>query len=263
MKIILILVLFCAFACQKKNSSPKTDDLQSSYSSKPETRYRNYGDYILEVENEISAMASTGFQAYNSVAWKNGVVPVNFKDSISKARQAQFFIACQEWSKAANIQCRYKKPTDKSYVFITDDKPKECWTHLGAGASGGERTFNYGSEGCWGDPAIIHEVGHILGLMHEHQRPDRDKYIDVVLENAGAFAYTYEKLSVGRMDNSGPYDFMSIMHYWNGSYSINGLPIMVPKKGYEHYAQAMGRSKTLTENDKALIRKIYGKSKIK
>ena len=30
---------------------------------------------------------------------------------------------------------------------------------------------------------ILHQIGHALGLYHEHSRPDRDSYITVVLEN--------------------------------------------------------------------------------
>lgn len=76
--------------------------------------------------------------------------------------------------------------------------------------------------------------------MHEHQRPDRDKYLKIYEENAGEFAFAYEKLSFGGLDKSTAYDFMSIMHYWNAAYSINKRPIMVPQPGYEKYTNTMG-----------------------
>ena len=38
---------------------------------------------------------------------------------------------------------------------------------------------------------VVHELGHVVGFWHEHTRPDRDKYIDIVMENVMIGKNTY------------------------------------------------------------------------
>jgi hypothetical protein len=77
------------------------------------------------------------------------------------------------------------------------------------------------------DMIMLHELGHIIGLYHEHQRPDRDLYIKLCLDGKPLLhvwqfvylipeTYDYQKY---------PYDLKSIMHYSrNGSQGIITYP---------------------------------------
>jgi hypothetical protein len=61
--------------------------------------------------------------------------------------------------------------------------------------------------------SVLHETGHMLGMPHEQQRPDRDSYIDFdgfCVENDGEgklFSIDWDALLLS------PYDVRSIMHY--------------------------------------------------
>ena len=63
--------------------------------------------------------------------------------------------------------------------------------------------------------AILHELGHKIGLEHEHQRPDRDLFITIDWgrvnpELVSQFAYRSPDL----YDYAGySYDYISVMHY--------------------------------------------------
>jgi hypothetical protein len=107
---------------------------------------------------------------------------------------------------------------------------------------------------------LAHELGHVFGLLHEHQRPDRDTFIRYRPENVVGFqaakreaeirGYTLQQLldSVGvniecgwrpvaqyikwshAPDNQTPYDLGSIMHYDSGHHCKGytdkpGLPL--------------------------------------
>ena len=63
----------------------------------------------------------------------------------------------------------------------------------------------------------LHEIGHALGLRHEHQQPDRDEYVVIRRENirkVGGAGYADPFAKVTHMNSYGiPYDMSSVMHY--------------------------------------------------
>lgn len=61
----------------------------------------------------------------------------------------------------------------------------------------------------------MHELGHVIGFWHEQSRPDRDQYIDVILDNViPGFENNFDKKDENEVDSLGVgYDYNSIMHY--------------------------------------------------
>jgi hypothetical protein len=64
------------------------------------------------------------------------------------------------------------------------------------------------------EPQIIHEIGHIVGLFHEHCRTDRDKWIELDPANLKKYAKEqFGKISWKEEKILTPFDFRSIMLY--------------------------------------------------
>ena len=112
-------------------------------------------------------------------------------------------------------------------------------------------------EKCIESRIITHELLHALGLQHEHQRKDRDNYIEIqngnILED---FKQWYSKEDYGR--NYGiPYNVMSLMHYKDFDNSRNGQPT-ITLRGYQPRCSGnIGSANELGLHEELLVRKFY------
>ena len=101
-----------------------------------------------------------------------------------------------------------------------------CYSYVGR--QGGSQEISLGS-GCMHFRIVVHELGHALGFYHEHTRPDRDDYINVLYENIyDYFEPQFSKIPVGESDTLGlGYDIQSIMHYNTDFFSLDGSRTIV------------------------------------
>ena len=114
--------------------------------------------------------------------------------------------------------------TQSNYVNISvEGSGSEGFSNVGM--MGGEQSLNCGAActiATW-----LHEMGHTVGLLHEHQRPDRGSYITLNLANAdlpnvpGNFTLpSYDFQTIGLFDHA------SIMEYGAFDLSKAGLPVI-------------------------------------
>ncbi len=253
-----LLTLSVLLAGCSAQSGKSAGDLEAT---EGETASVMIDDMILdmdEMSGETSQFGAKGFTAYRSTPWTNGVVPVKFDSTVSSSRRTKFLAQCARWSKVAKVRC-VSYTSQAKFLLVTAKDRTSCYANVGMGSSAGTRVFNFGLDWCWNyDWAILHDLGHTFGLIHEHQRSDRDKYVQVLTSNIlTGYVYAFDILSASQ--NVTPYDFRSIMQYPSYSYAKAGKKSMIARPAYAAQQKYLDVQPTqISAGDAKTMVNIYG-----
>ena len=174
----------------------------------------------------------------------------------SKVRQY-----AEEWTKYANIRFEFVDQSQPAEIKVAFDSGGS-WSMVGREALWipfDFATMNFGwltddTDESEFSRVILHEFGHALGLVHEHQSPvagiqwDREKVYAHYLSTDGwdramVDAQVFARYSV-QSTNFSQFDPNSIMEYW--------IPASVTMDGHE-----VPGGTTLSDTDKEYIRRWY------
>lgn len=167
----------------------------------------------------------------------------------------------EEWTRYANIHFAFVDDSSQAEIKVVFDQPGS-WSMVGRDALWVPFDFATMNFGWLTDDTaesefsrvVLHEFGHALGLVHEHQSPvagiqwDREKVYAHFLESDGwdramVDSQVFAKYSV-QSTNFSQFDPTSIMEYW--------IPASVTLDGHE----VVGGS-VLSDTDKEYIRRWY------
>lgn len=114
--------------------------------------------------------------------WPNGIVPYIFHREYTAKEQIVIIQAMEIFTAKTCVQ--FIPKTDEHVEHIQFVKGYGCRSLIGY-RRGQSTPLNVTySEHCLTVPgAMQHEMLHVLGLLHEQSRPDRDDYITVVWQN--------------------------------------------------------------------------------
>lgn len=135
--------------------------------------------------------------------------------------------AMKHWADTTRVRFVARDSTHREYVYFVKDakQPTACASSVGM-KKGGQKLF--AGSGCTVGN-VIHEIGHAIGLWHEHGRKDRDKHIMVDFANVATENHKQFIQSLNESDDQGIYDFGSIMHYGAHAFALDSKkPSIVP-----------------------------------
>ena len=164
--------------------------------------------------------------------WPDATVPYVIDSDVSDLQRQNVESAVAEWNDKTVISL-VARTTEPNYVRFRNIAEGHCRSRVGM--VGGEQVIGLPPTGCSAN-AVSHEIGHAIGLWHEHQRVDRWKYVSIDVGNLDRSLDDWFK---AEHPGSDFYDFASVMHYSaltataNGGFVMDTIPpgIDIPAAG--------------------------------
>ncbi|XP_039630813.1 astacin-like metalloendopeptidase [Polypterus senegalus] len=153
----------------------------------------------------------------------------------------------------ANSTCVRLVPRTTEVDYLSFQSLDGCWSYFGM--TGGKQAVSLKSPTCLLKGVVIHEIIHALGFYHEHNRSDRDKYVNVIWSNVQPGQE--DQFSILQTNNlNTKYDYGSIMHYGRYNFAIN--PSMPTLEPIPNPSVSIGQLSEMSATDILKINRLYG-----
>jgi hypothetical protein len=193
-------------------------------------------------------VALTTETAQSKPRWEGPVVPYTMSPNLTSVDRTRILAGIAQWEQLTNLRF-VARDSQSDYVEF---RIGQFFCSSPVGRQGGKQSVTL--EPGFGVDTLIHELGHALGLQHEHQRPDRDSFVTVDEDKIQpGQGHNFDKLSPADVVVGPTYDLRSIMHYRASTFGAGGQsPLESIPPG-----QTMDTSSTLTATDSGFVNLIY------
>jgi len=206
-------------------------------------------DEQVEIMNKKESSLRSAIINNQNFKWPNGIIPYTIDYNHPCSLEIERAIA--EWSSKTSIRfIRHTNSPTGSYLRFLDGNIDG----MGNASYVGKRYP--GEQKIWvankSKGIAMHEIGHAIGLIHEHQRSDALSYIVIYKEKIKEGWEEWYLPHTDSHDCLYPFDFKSIMNYGSDYCSKTGYP-MTKKNGGIWYANR----EYATIYDISAARKLY------
>jgi hypothetical protein len=216
------------------------------------------GDIILGPANEIRTVSSkekAGQRQSQGITgsyyrWTGGIVPYTIDPTLPNQYRITDAIAHWNNQLAGTIKLQPRNGEGNYVHFANTTSSGTCSSYIG-NVRIGAQPVTVGSNCSTGN--VIHEIGHAIGLYHEHTREDRNTFVKINFANIDSTKTHNFDQAISTSDDLGAYDYGSIMHYPAYAFSINGQPTIetIPA------GISIGQRSTLSSGDIAGVKMMY------
>ncbi|UYV68625.1 hypothetical protein LAZ67_6000257 [Cordylochernes scorpioides] len=172
------------------------------------------GDIMLREKPKFKRLTAV---RYSNELWPDAIIPYKFSPNIEPSRKELILQAMEIYHQMTCI--RFVPYTEGTRHYVRIFKGNGCYSHVGF-MGYKVQSLSLG-EGCQRLGIVLHELGHTIGLFHEHTRSDRDKYLNINWENVNhEMNSSFTKTPARKHKLLSPFDYDSIMLYGPRAFSI-------------------------------------------
>lgn len=211
-----------AYDVPEYNQRPSQTELDDAFGDLPRNGDLFEGDMVMDsgLKAAILGIEKKSAIVDKNRLWPDGILYYVIDPHFRPSARKLLAEAMNEFETRTCIRF-VKRTNQKDYVYYTG-KQDVCSSNIGRTGKG-KQTIHLGKD-CEILGTFLHETMHAIGCIHEHSRPDREKYLDVKWNNIKKSEWNnFQKYELHSVKDMGiAYNFASVMHYRNDAFTKNG-----------------------------------------